>query len=97
MRLVVTTHSPYILTVFNNLVQAGLRYQESNAKGKERLSKIVPESRALFPGEVAAYALDAGEAKSIISPDTKLIDAYVIDAVSDELTKEFDSLLWEST
>jgi len=93
MCLVITTHSPYILTAMNNLLQAGKKYFSSNSETAKKLEGIVPSSHVLYPGEVKAYSLENGEAKSIICPKTKLIDAEIIDAVSADIAVQFDQLL----
>lgn len=92
MCLVVTTHSPYILTAMNNLLEAGKLY-DSNPKIGERLEKIIPRSTALFPGEVTAYSIENGHQKKIICGDTNLIDAEIIDRVSSEIAVKFDEIL----
>jgi AAA15 family ATPase/GTPase len=94
MCLVITTHSPYILTAMNNLLQAGKKYQSSqNLEATNKLQSIVSSSIVLNPGEVKAYSLENGSAKSIICPDTNLIDAKIIDDVSADIAVQFDKLL----
>jgi hypothetical protein len=95
MCLLITTHSPYILTSINNLLQAGKLYDAAarDPRVAFRLSKIVPGS--FSPGEVGFYALEAGRAKSILDRDTGLIDAAVIDQVSNDIAIQFDQLLAE--
>jgi AAA15 family ATPase/GTPase len=92
MCLVVTTHSPYILTAMNNLLEAGKQFQ-SNPKAAEKLEKIIPRSTALYPGEVKAYSIENGVAKSILCKESNLIDAEIIDRVSSEIAVKFDELL----
>lgn len=91
----ITTHSPYVLTALNNLMQAGDGYNEfgENPIKLENLKEIVSEFRALNPIQIAAYSLSDGECVSIIDPETQLIDGSMIDGVSDEIAVEFDSLL----
>jgi predicted ATP-binding protein involved in virulence len=95
MNLVITTHSPYILTAFNNLLQAGLRYEDASPAVAKKLEAIVPSSRALKRGELTAYLLEDGGAKKILDEETHLVDAAIIDRVSDDMALEFDRLLWE--
>lgn len=95
MCLVVTTHSPYILTSLNNLLQAGIRYAGASAETAAKLEKIVPRHSALYPGEIAAYVIENGAGRSIMDPATQLIDASLIDRVSDQLAVQFDKLLWQ--
>jgi hypothetical protein len=95
VRFVLTTHSPYILTTFGNLLQAGQRY-DAVAQPDEKLERIMPRVYALCPGDVAAYSLADGQARSIIDPETKLIEADIIDNVSMEIDEQFHRLLWET-
>ena len=89
----ITTHSPYILTATNNLLQAGLIYQNSSQNILQKLNKVIPQFKALNNKDIAVYSLLDGKSKSIISEETYLIDTNIIDQVSDELAIEFDSLL----
>lgn len=91
----VTTHSPYVLSAFNNFLHAGQCYANADAKERERLEKIVHEKWTLRPGDLIAYALEAGGARPIMDAETGLVDAQIIDSVSNDLAKEFDRLLWE--
>jgi len=93
LQFFITTHSPYTLTSFNNLLQAGILYKELDAEHLEELEKIVPRYKALSPEDFSAYALADGKCTSIICPETRLIDATIIDSVSDDLAIEFDNLL----
>jgi predicted ATP-dependent endonuclease of OLD family len=93
LQFFITTHSPYVLTAINNLLQAGLLYEEANQDALPKLKKIIPKYKALNTSDLSAYVLENGKCKSIICPDTGLIDARVIDSVSDDLAIEFDELL----
>jgi ABC-type lipoprotein export system ATPase subunit len=93
--LVLTTHSPYILTSINNLLEAGKLYGGVSGKERQRLMKIIPRTHTFNPGEVGFYALEDGEAKSIVDGETGLIDADVIDQVSNDIAIQFDQLLAE--
>jgi len=93
LQFFITTHSPYVLTALNNLLQAGLLYEESNEVVQHQLEKIVSRYKSLDISDLSAYVLKNGKCSSIVCPDTGLIDAKVIDSVSDELAIEFDRLL----
>jgi predicted ATP-binding protein involved in virulence len=93
LQFFITTHSPYVLTAINNLLQAGLLYKESSPELLEKLRNIVPEYKSLLPADLAAYSLVNGNCKTIVCSETGLIDTNVIDAVSDELAIQFDELL----
>ena len=89
----ITTHSPYVLTVFNNLIQAGLLYEELPEESRKELELIIPKHKALSSERMQVYSLESGYCRSIISEETGLIDATIIDQVSDDLSIEFDQLL----
>ena len=93
LQFFITTHSPYVLTALNNLLQAGLLYEESSEDIQHQLEKIVSRYKSLDVDDLSAYVLSDGKCQSIVCPDTGLIDARVIDSVSDELAIEFDQLL----
>ncbi|MEB3293713.1 MAG: AAA family ATPase [Synechococcales bacterium] len=90
----ITTHSPYILTAFNNLLQAGELH--SSLKGKhlqKKLNKIVPKSRSLSYQDMTVYSLENGTAINIMSEELGLIDTNIIDNVSNQMSIEFGNLL----
>lgn len=89
---VISTHSPYLMTAFNNLIQAG----ETAAVSKDKERKIqerFPKRRRLRFDEVAAYSLQKGSSESIMDEDFKLISAEALDVASDEISEDFNFLL----
>lgn len=89
-RFFLTTHSPYILTSFNNLIQAGILSKDGH---RDQVLKVIPAYQILDPDDVAAYHVVDGKARNIIDPETQLIDAQIIDSISEELEIQFDQLL----
>lgn len=84
-----TTHSPYILTSLNNLMEAFI-VGENNA---EKVNEIIDKKYWLNPKDVSAYMLTTdGIAETIIAEDG-LIMTEKIDAVSDVLNGLYDKLL----
>jgi energy-coupling factor transporter ATP-binding protein EcfA2 len=85
---VITTHSPYILSAFNNLIYAGqLGVDKTNRK------KIpVDEKYWIEPGTFAAYCIHDGVLKPILSK-SGLIDGEYLDSISESIGNEFDKLL----
>ena len=93
LQFVITTHSPYILSAFNNLIYAGGLAQRL-PKGKlSRLADIVPKEHMLSAEDVRAYAFQKGGVTNLYSKDTGLLTADVIDGVSEELAAKFGELL----
>ena len=83
-RLIITTHSPYILSVLNNLIYAG-----------KLKSKSIDENLYLHFENISAYSLSSNKAKSILNKENNLIDANYIDDVSNDIANIFDKLLDE--
>ena len=91
-QLFITTHSPYILSSFNNLMEAGKIAQEQPEKQKE-IEKVVPREEWLKPADVNASSIFAGKLTSLIDEETKLISQNHLDSVSDDLAIDFGKLL----
>ncbi len=97
-QLVLTTHSPYILSSLDNLILAHNTVKEKPRK-KSKVKEIVPENLWLDFNNIAAYYFDPNpkrgqqNTKSIMDIDRKGIDANAIDDVSDEIGDIYDKLL----
>ena len=86
------THSPYILTAFNNIILAGETMAMSKEKA-DKVSVIMPKRQTLCYDEVAAFEMSNGRDHSIMDEDFRLISADAIDAASQEISNDFDYLL----
>lgn len=86
------THSPYILTAFNNIILAGETMAMSKEKA-DKVSVIMPKRQTLCYDEVAAFEMSNGRKHSIMDEDFRLISADAIDAASQEISNDFDYLL----
>jgi len=91
-QIIVTTHSPYVLASFNNLIQAG-NLTIIKPKKAKAIANIIAKEEQIPPSAFAAYSLNNGELESLVDPETQLISQTVLDSVSNEIAKEFDSLL----
>jgi len=90
--LVMTTHSPYVITKINNLLKAGAVGRKLSDDKRRALSAVVARRAWLNAKDVAAYAIEDGKLRSILEDDG-LIDSDYLDQVSGELSKEFGQLL----
>lgn len=82
--LYITTHSPYILTVLNNLILA------NDVKDKQTLF----DKDLLVPfEEVRAYFIADGGARDLRDVENRLILADNLDKVSEQTALDFDKLL----
>lgn len=87
-RVVITTHSPYILTSTNNLIYA----HSVGQKRPEEVKKIVSSYSWLDYDKVDVYFVDKGEVELILNEETKQIRAERIDGVSGILNEQYDQL-----
>ncbi len=90
-QVVITTHSPYILSIFNNLLFA-VRVFSRNKSLSARINPIIPEACWLNPDEFSVYFLKDGCCKSIFDAQTGLIGQNYLDEISEALGDEFDAL-----
>jgi hypothetical protein len=90
--IIITTHSPYILSSFNNNIYANIKSKEHN--NAESVNTIIPKDYHVDPETVAVYELRDGHAYSIIDHETRLINAEYLDGISEDIGKKFESLLY---
>jgi AAA15 family ATPase/GTPase len=87
-QVIITTHSPYILTAFNNLLYAnkvGSEHQEVN--------QIVDSKIWVDSAKTTAYLISDVGYESIFDGETELIKAEKIDSASEIIDEEFDRIL----
>ena len=89
-QIFLTTHSPYLLSSINNLFMAGSIEKEDKLS---EINDIVDKNECLYTRDSKAYSLNKGVCKSLIDDDEELIDADVLDSVSDDIAIEFNKLL----
>jgi len=88
----ITTHSPYILSALNNIMYAGKIAHEYTDK-RDRVTSVLGKDMLINPADVRAYFVSDGRIKSIIDPETGLVNAARLDSVSGALAEEFDRLV----
>ncbi|MGM9740215.1 MAG: AAA family ATPase [Candidatus Cryptobacteroides sp.] len=88
----ISTHSPYILTAMNNLIQASDLITESKEKA-DRVKERFPLSQAISYDNVAAFFMKDGRIESIMDPDFRLISSEALDSASQEIADDFNFLL----
>jgi hypothetical protein len=88
----ITTHSPYILSVFGDLVKAGKVGTESS-EHHAAVAKVVPEKYWIRDGDFAAYKIENGKLESIFDEKTGQIDGDYLDNVSGKISDELGQLL----
>ena len=91
-QIFVTTHSPYILSSFNNLIYAGNISIINESKSK-LVDKIIPNKEKLQSNLFSVYSLKNNEKINLINEENNLISQSILDSVSEEISSEFDKLL----
>lgn len=87
-QVILTTHSPYILTATNLLVYSAYVENENSLD-----ADVVPHIYRLVESKVGAYLLKERYIEDIMDRDNKMIDASKIDVISEELNIATDRLL----
>ncbi len=90
--VLITTHSPYILTSLNNLLYAGNLSEKLSYTKKEALWEEFPEECLIKSDSISAYFVNDGIAENIIDAETGLIAAEAIDGASDAIDAEFNRI-----
>ena len=90
--LLITTHSPYILSTLNNLMFAYNVGSMENGINKNAVNEIIPVQNWVNPNDVSCYLMKDGKAFSIKDKEG-LIEASTIDSVSKELNEEYDKII----
>jgi predicted ATP-dependent endonuclease of OLD family len=90
--LVITTHSPYILSAFSNCLFAYSVAQKRPDK-KEAINAIVPQASWLNPDQFNAYYVANSQVENIFNPDTGVIRESMLDEASEMIGGEFYDLM----
>ena len=90
--LFIATHSPYIMSAFNNLIQAGDIIEEFPEK-EDEVRRIIGGNRAIEYDDVAAFAITDGTVHSIKDDELRLISPSELDTASDKISEVFNQLI----
>ncbi len=91
-KIIIITHSPYLLTAIDNLVQAQNTVNLDKFILKE-VNDLVPESVWIDFDRVSCYYFDGGNCKSTLDEESKSIGPSNIDNVSIKISDTFEKLL----
>ena len=90
VRVFLSTHSPYVMSAFNNLLKAGKIANESQEK-ENKINEIIPAGSFLRPGTVQAYFL--GEESTSIFDDDGLIDIDRLESASMNILNDYQKII----
>ncbi len=87
-QIMITTHSPYILSSLNNFIYAGKLAKTKSAA----VAKLVNKKSWLKPEKVLAFYIEDGILNNIIDDELQLIKAEEIDRASSIINQQFNQL-----
>ncbi|RZK34943.1 MAG: hypothetical protein EOO61_12755 [Hymenobacter sp.] len=96
LQFFITTHTPYLLSSFNNLIYAGQlanALADDDIAGQEQLYAIVPKELHLNLADFRVYGLEDGKSTLLIDEEFGLLMAHSIDSVSDIIADQFGDLM----
>lgn len=95
LQLVITTHSPYLLASFNNLVYAHQLAETLRDQPAElaKLYQVVPKSQQLPLADFRVYGFENGGVRSLIDAESGLLSADLLDSASDVTADQFGDLM----
>lgn len=88
-RILLTTHSPYILGTMNNLLYANKLSKEVD---KTKLNEIIDHNKWINFGNFNAFFIKNGVIEACIDEEFESIDNAVIDGASDQINEEYDRM-----
>lgn len=89
-KILLTTHSPYILGTINNLLYANKISKEVD---NEVLKEVIHFYKWLDFEKVSAYYVECGVMQSCLDEEFKAINNEIIDGASDEINTDYDKMV----
>jgi ABC-type multidrug transport system ATPase subunit len=87
-QIILTTHSPYILSSFNNLLYA----HQLGLQKSEQVEEIVNHNLWIDPHRLNAFIVEQGTTRSILDSEMGLIESAEIDRASEIIVNTFNQL-----
>jgi predicted ATPase len=87
-QIILTTHSPYILSSFNNLLYA----HQLGLQKPEEVEEIVHHNLWVDPDRLNAFIVEQGTNRSIMDSEMGLIESAEIDRASEIIVNTFNQL-----
>ena len=88
-KMLLTTHSPYILGALNNLLYAG----NLKNKGKAEVGTLIREEMQIDSEKTASYFVKEGQLENIMDEELSMINHSVIDGISLTINEMNDKLI----
>lgn len=91
-KLIITTHSPYLLTTIDNLIQAK-KVADLKPESKQEVAGLVNTNAWISFDRISCYYFDKGTCKSTLDLENQSIGPSNIDDVSISLSETYERLL----
>lgn len=88
-----TTHSPYILSSLNNLIQAADAISKDFRNADMIRDNILGSDAFIGFDDISVYAMIDGRVKTIKDEELRLISQSALDSASDDISEDFSKLL----
>lgn len=91
-KFLVTTHSPYILTSANLLIQSAIVENHPAVRNEET---VIKKQLRIAPKKITAYKIDESDKyvlKNIIDKPSGLIESIEIDSISEQINEDSEKL-----
>lgn len=89
-KILLTTHSPYILGTLNNLLYANKMSKEGYAAG---VNKIIEFHKWLDFAKLSAYYVEYGAICACLDEELEAINNEVIDSASEEINHDYEQMV----
>lgn len=89
-RILITTHSPYILGTINNLLYAN---KISKIVNPEAVSKIINQYTWIEFSKLSAYFIENGVLNSCVDTECEEINNEVIDGASEDINNDYEDMV----
>jgi len=88
-KVLLTTHSPYILGTINNMLYAN---RISGKVDKMKLDRIIHPLKWIEFKKISAYYVEEGNIQSCVDEEFEAINNDVIDGASDEINNDYEEM-----
>jgi hypothetical protein len=93
-RVIIPTHSPYVLSEINNLIYAH-RIKSSFSKAEKTILSLVDKRALISPDRMCVYNVAASSVEEIMDADTRLIDFTKLDEPAAQPINELFNALYD--
>ena len=91
--VIITTHSPYVLSSLNNLIAAHDVLLLKDTDKEKEVETVVGRNKWINFDDISCYYINNGIAENIMDASYRMINFEKIDACSSEIVNELNEIL----